>query len=192
MQFLKKINSCLLRGQLFFHGQFTRSWWILRVNYGMITGLKGGGLPVRAVVTRVKSASVVIEDKVNGAIGQGFLVLLGVGPEDTAEVARKLAEKIYHVRVFSDEAGKMNRSIEQVGGSMLVISQFTLYADLKKRRPGFSHAAPPMLANELYEVFMQALRDLGVTVEHGEFGADMQVESVNDGPVTLCFDTEAL
>jgi D-tyrosyl-tRNA(Tyr) deacylase len=94
--------------------------------------------------------------------------------------------------VFSDDAGKMNLNLEQVGGSMLVISQFTLYADLKKRRPGFSHAAPPAMANELYEVFMQDLRDLGVTVEHGEFGADMQVESVNDGPVTLCFDTEAL
>lgn len=158
----------------------------------MITKLKGGGLPVRAVVTRVKSASVVIDDKVNGAIDQGFLVLLGVGPEDTAESAQKLAEKIYNVRVFSDEAGKMNLSLSQVGGRMLVISQFTLYADLKKRRPGFSHAAPPAMANELYEVFMQDLRDLGVTVEHGEFGADMQVESVNDGPVTLCFDTEAL
>ena len=147
---------------------------------------------MRAVVTRVKSASVEIEGKVNGAIEQGFLVLLGVGPEDNAESAKKLAEKIYHVRVFSDDAGKMNLNLAQVGGSMLVISQFTLYADLKKRRPGFSHAAPPAMANELYEVFMQALRDLGVTVEHGEFGADMQVESVNDGPVTLCFDTEAL
>ena len=147
---------------------------------------------MRAVVTRVKSASVVIEGKVNGAIEQGFLVLLGVGPEDTVETAKKLAEKIYNVRVFSDEAGKMNLSIEQVGGRMLVISQFTLYADLKKRRPGFSHAAPPTLANELYEVFMAELRNLGVEVEHGEFGADMQVESVNDGPVTLCFDTEAL
>lgn len=147
---------------------------------------------MRAVVTRVKSASVEIEGKVNGAIEQGFLVLLGVGPEDNAESAQKLAEKIYNVRVFSDEAGKMNLNLAQVGGSMLVISQFTLYADLKKRRPGFSHAAPPAMANELYEVFMQDLRDLGVTVEHGEFGADMQVESVNDGPVTLCFDTEAL
>ena len=147
---------------------------------------------MRAVVTRVKSASVAIEGKVNGAIEQGFLVLLGVGPEDNTESAQKLAEKIYNVRVFSDDAGKMNLNLEQVGGSMLVISQFTLYADLKKRRPGFSHAAPSAMANELYEVFMQDLRDLGVTVEHGEFGADMQVESVNDGPVTLCFDTEAL
>ncbi|MCR5758035.1 MAG: D-tyrosyl-tRNA(Tyr) deacylase [Selenomonas sp.] len=145
---------------------------------------------MKAVVTRVKSASVTIEGRINGAIEQGFLVLLGVGPEDCADTARKLAEKIYHVRVFADEAGKMNRSLEQVGGSMLVVSQFTLYADLKKRRPGFSHAAPPDKANALYEAFMQDLRDLGVQVEHGEFGADMQVESVNDGPVTLCFDTE--
>ncbi len=147
---------------------------------------------MRAVVTRVKSASVVIEGQIKGAIEQGFLVLLGVGPEDNRETARKLAEKIYNVRVFSDEAGKMNLSLDQVGGRMLVISQFTLYADLKKRRPGFSHAAPPAVANELYESFMDYLRDLGVAVEHGEFGADMQVESVNDGPVTLCFDTEAL
>lgn len=147
---------------------------------------------MRAVVTRVKSASVAIEGQIKGAIEQGFLVLLGVGPEDNRETARKLAEKIYNVRVFSDEAGKMNLSLDQVDGRMLVISQFTLYADLKKRRPGFSHAAPPAVANELYEAFMDDLRDLGVAVEHGEFGADMQVESVNDGPVTLCFDTEAL
>ena len=147
---------------------------------------------MRAVVTRVKSASVAIEGQIKGAIEQGFLVLLGVGPEDNRETARKLAEKIYNVRVFSDEAGKMNLSLDQVGGRMLVIAQFTLYADLKKRRPGFSHAAPPAVANELYEAFMDDLRDLGVAVEHGEFGADMQVESVNDGPVTLCFDTEAL
>ena len=166
--------------------------WILLLNYGMITKLKGGGLLVRAVVTRVKSASVVIDGRVNGAIEQGFLVLLGVGPEDTVESAQKLAEKIYHVRVFSDDAGKMNLNLEQVDGKILVISQFTLYADLKKRRPGFSHAAPPAMASELYEVFMQDLRELGATVEHGQFGADMQVESVNDGPVTLCFDTEAL
>ena len=144
---------------------------------------------MRAVVTRVKSASVEIEGKVNGAIEQGFLVLLGVGPEDNAESAQKLAEKIYNVRVFSDDAGKMNLNLEQVGGSMLVISQFTLYADLKL---GVVTNLLSAGANELYEVFMQDLRDLGVTVEHGEFGADMQVESVNDGPVTLCFDTEAL
>lgn len=147
---------------------------------------------MKAVVTRVKSASVIIEKKVNGAIEQGFLVLLGVGPEDTPEICARLAEKVANVRVFSDEAGKMNLSIDQVGGAFLVVSQFTLYADLKKRRPGFSHAAKPELAQVLYEQFMQELRGKGFTVEHGEFGADMQVESVNDGPVTLFFDTEEM
>lgn len=147
---------------------------------------------MKAVVTRVKSASVRIEGKVNGAIEQGFLVLLGVGPEDTPEICARLAEKIANVRVFSDEAGKMNLSIQQVGGAFLVVSQFTLYADLKKRRPGFSHAAKPELAQVLYEQFMQELRDRGFAVEQGEFGADMQVESVNDGPVTLLFDTEEM
>lgn len=145
---------------------------------------------MRAVVTRVKSASVAIDGKINGKIGRGFLVLLGVGPEDTAEICARMAEKVAHVRVFSDEAGKMNRSIEQAGGSFLVVSQFTLYADLKKRRPGFSHAAKPETAEPLYEQFMQELQDKGFVVEHGEFGAYMQVESVNDGPVTLLFDSD--
>ena len=145
---------------------------------------------MRAVVTRVKSASVMIEGKVNGAINQGFLILLGVGPNDNEEIANHLAEKIANVRIFSDEAGKMNLNIEQVGGAFLVVSQFTLYADLKKRRPGFSHAAKPDIAAPLYEKFMQCLRDKGFSVEHGEFGADMQVASVNDGPVTLLFDTD--
>lgn len=145
---------------------------------------------MRAVVTRVKSASVMIEGKVNGAIKQGFLILLGVGPNDNEEIANHLAEKIANVRIFSDEAGKMNLNIEQVGGAFLVVSQFTLYADLKKRRPGFSHAAKPDIAAPLYEKFMQCLRDKGFSVEHGEFGADMQVVSVNDGPVTLLFDTD--
>ena len=146
---------------------------------------------MKAVVTRVKSASVTIDGQVNGSIGQGFLVLLGVGPEDTPEICARLAEKIANVRVFSDEADKMNLSIGQVGGSFLVVSQFTLYADHRKRRPGFSHAARPELAEPLYEQFMQELRAKGFLVEHGAFGADMQVESVNDGPVTLLFDSEA-
>ena len=146
---------------------------------------------MKAVVTRVKSASVTIDGQVNGSIGQGFLVLLGVGPEDTPEICARLAEKNANVRVFSDEADKMNLSIGQVGGAFLVVSQFTLYADLRKRRPGFSHAARPELAEPLYEQFMQELRAKGFLVEHGAFGADMQVESVNDGPVTLLFDSEA-
>lgn len=145
---------------------------------------------MRAVVTRVKSAQVVIADKINGKIDDGFLVLLGVGKNDTAETAKHLAEKIANVRVFSDEHGKMNLSLAQVGGSLLVVSQFTLFADLKKRRPGFSHAAPPAIAKPLYELFMQELAAKGFVVEHGEFGADMQVTSVNDGPVTLLFDTD--
>ena len=145
---------------------------------------------MRAVVTRVKSASVVIDGKVSGKIERGFLVLLGIGPKDDAETCRHIAEKVAHVRVFSDEAGKMNRSIEQAGGSFLVVSQFTLYADLKKRRPGFSHAAKSETAEPLYEQFLQELRKKGFVVEQGKFGADMQVASVNDGPVTLLFDSD--
>ena len=147
---------------------------------------------MKAVVTRVTSASVTIDGTVHGKIGNGFLVLLGVGPEDTEENCDHLAEKVAHVRVFADEAGKMNKSIDQVDGAFLVISQFTLYADLKKRRPGFSHAAKPELAEPLYERFLAALRAKGFRVEHGEFGAEMQVASVNDGPVTLLFDTDTL
>jgi len=138
----------------------------------------------------VKSASVTIDDKINGEIGQGFLVLLGVGPNDTHDTAVKLAEKICNLRVFEDENGKMNRSLDQVGGSLLVVSQFTLYADTSSRRPGFSYAAKPDLAIPLYEDFMAHCRERGFTVAHGEFGADMQVASVNDGPVTILFDTE--
>ena len=147
---------------------------------------------MRAVVTRVKHASVTIDEKINGQIGTGFLVLLGVGPNDTHETAVKLADKICNLRVFEDENGKMNRNLEQVGGSLLVVSQFTLYADTSSRRPGFSGAAKPDLAIPLYEDFMAHCRERGFTVEHGEFGADMQVESINDGPVTLILDTDQL
>lgn len=143
---------------------------------------------MRAVVTRVKSASVAIADVVHGKIGQGYLVLLGVGPDDTKEKAEKLAEKIVHLRVFEDEQGRMNRDIAAVSGSILVVSQFTLYADLSSRRPGFSHAARPELAKPLYEYFLACLKDLGYPPAHGEFGADMQVASVNDGPVTLLYE----
>ncbi|WP_297870068.1 D-aminoacyl-tRNA deacylase [uncultured Oscillibacter sp.] len=145
---------------------------------------------MRAVVTRVKHASVTIEERVNGRIGRGFLVLLGVGPGDTEETARKLADKICNLRVFEDENGKMNLSLEQVGGALLVVSQFTLYADTSSRRPGFSGAARPELGVQGYEWFMARCRERGFTVEHGEFGADMQVDSRNDGPVTIWFDTE--
>ena len=145
---------------------------------------------MRAVVTRVREASVTIEGRVNGAIGQGFLVLLGVGPNDTEAVCDKLAERICNLRVFEDENGRMNRSLEQVGGSLLVVSQFTLYADTSSRRPGFTGAAKPDLAIPLYQRFLARCRERGFEVRHGEFGADMQVASVNDGPVTILFDTD--
>lgn len=145
---------------------------------------------MRAVVTRVRSASVEIGGKINGEIARGYLVLLGVGPGDTEETAVKLAEKICNLRVFEDENGKMNLNLEQVGGSILVVSQFTLYADTSSRRPGFTGAAKPEQAVPLYEKFMSHCRARGFEVQHGEFGADMQVASVNDGPVTILFDTE--
>ena len=145
---------------------------------------------MRAVVTRVKSALVEIDGKINGQIGRGYLILLGVGPSDTEDTAVKLADKICNLRVFEDENGKMNRSLEQVGGSILVVSQFTLYADTSSRRPGFTGAAKPDLAIPLYEKFMAHCWERGFDVQHGEFGADMQVFSQNDGPVTILFDTE--
>ena len=145
---------------------------------------------MRAVVTRVSSASVTIDGVVEGAIENGFLVLLGVGPQDTEAVCDKLAEKICNLRVFEDENGRMNLSLEQVGGALLVVSQFTLYADTSIRRPGFSGAAKPDLAIPLYERFMDKCRARGFRVEHGQFGADMKVASGNDGPVTILYDTE--
>lgn len=147
---------------------------------------------MRAVVTRVKSASVEIEGKVNGEISKGFLVLLGIAPEDNEDTVEKLADKICGVRVFEDENGKMNLNLATVGGELLVVSQFTLFADLKSRRPGFSKAAKPTLAIDLYEKFIAECKKHGFTVAHGEFGADMQVVSINDGPVTLLFDTNEL
>ena len=143
---------------------------------------------MRAVVTRVSSASVAIDGKVEGAIDKGFLVLLGVGPEDTEAVCDKLAEKICNLRVFEDENGKMNRNLDQEGGAILVVSQFTLYADTSSRRPGFSGAAKPDLAVPMYERFMEQCRARGFRVEHGQFGADMKVASVNDGPVTILYE----
>ena len=145
---------------------------------------------MRAVVTRVSRASVTIGGTINGQIGRGFLVLLGVGPHDTHETAVKLADKICNLRIFEDENQKMNLSLEQVGGSLLVVSQFTLYADTSSRRPGFSGAAKPYLAIPLYEDFMAHCRERGFAVEHGEFGADMLVDALNDGPVTSLFDTD--
>ena len=145
---------------------------------------------MRAVLTRVTSASVVIDGNEVGKIGKGFLILLGVGPEDNEEHCRYLAQKALSLRVFEDENGKMNRNLEQAGGSLLVVSQFTLYADTSSRRPGFSGAAKPDVAIPLYERFMAHCRERGFDVQHGEFGADMKVDSLNDGPVTILFDTE--
>ena len=148
---------------------------------------------MRAVLTRVKSASVAIDGEVVGKIGQGFLILLGVGPEDTEETARFLAEKALKLRIFEDENGKMNLGLEQVGGQVLVVSQFTLYGSCRKgRRPSFTEAAPPELGNHLYEYFLECCTRLGYPPQHGQFGADMQVHSVNDGPVTLILDTQQL
>ncbi len=144
---------------------------------------------MKAVVTRVIEATVTINGKVKGKIGRGFLVLLGIAPNDTEKEAVYLADRVCGVRVFEDENGKMNLNLEKVCGELLVVSQFTLFADLKSRRPGFSGAAKPDVAVPLYEKFMEECEARGFHVEHGEFGADMQVASVNDGPVTLLFDT---
>lgn len=143
---------------------------------------------MRAVVTRVSRASVKVEGTLTGSIGRGYLVLLGVGPEDTAQTADKMAEKICNLRVFEDEQGKMNLNLAAVGGSILAVSQFTLYADTSSRRPGFSGAAKPELAIPLYERFKETCREKGFEVQQGVFGADMEVESVNDGPVTILFE----
>ena len=144
---------------------------------------------MRAVVTRVKRASVTIDQCVKGAIGTGFLVLLGVHQNDTEAEARKIADKICGLRVFEDAAGKMNVSPTDAGASLLIISQFTLFADCKSRRPGFTAAARPETAMPLYELVIQECRERGFAVETGEFGADMQVSSINDGPVTILLDT---
>lgn len=148
---------------------------------------------MRAVVTRVKSASVTIAGEVVGRIGQGFLILLGIAPEDTPAHCKKIAEKALGLRVFCDENGKMNRSLADVGGQVLVVSQFTLYADCKKgKRPSFTGAAAPDIAIPLYEQFLEECRVRGFAPQHGQFGADMLVASENDGPVTILLDTKEL
>ena len=148
---------------------------------------------MRAVLTRVKSASVSIDGQVVGSIGKGFLILLGVGPNDTEKQCRYLAEKALGLRVFEDENGKMNLGLADVGGQVLVVSQFTLYGNCRKgRRPSFTDAAGPELGNRLYEKFLADCADLGYVPQHGQLGADMQVESINDGPVTLILDTDQL
>ena len=148
---------------------------------------------MRAVLTRVKHASVSVDGKIIGQIGEGFLVLLGVTHEDTEAQAEKLADKLTGLRIFEDENEKMNRSLTDVGGQLLVVSQFTLYADTSSRRPGFSLAAArPEVAIPLYEKFVQLCRDKGFHTETGEVGAYMQVDSLNDGPLTIILDTDTL
>ena len=146
---------------------------------------------MRAVVQRVRHARVVVGGEVVGAIGPGLLILLGIAPTDTAEHARWLAGKVVGLRIFSDPDGKMDLGVQDVGGAVLVVSQFTLYGDCRKgRRPSFLDAALPEQAVPLYEAFVAALRAEGVRVETGRFGAMMQVELVNDGPVTLIIDSK--
>ena len=147
---------------------------------------------MRAVVTRVRSASVTIDGNTAGQIGAGFLVLLGVHEEDTEKEALKIADKICGLRVFEDENGKMNVNPADAGAELLIISQFTLFADCRSRRPGFSRAARPETAIPLYELVIDECRRRGFHVETGVFAADMQVASVNDGPVTILLDTKEL
>lgn len=144
---------------------------------------------MRAVVQRVRRAKVTVGEEVTGEIAAGWLLLLGIAPNDSAKEVDWLAEKIANLRAFQDDVGKMNLSVQDVHGAVLVVSQFTLCGDcLKGRRPGFSGAAPPAVAEPLYESFIVALKALGVPVATGRFGADMQVELVNDGPVTFVID----
>lgn len=148
---------------------------------------------MRAVVTRVREASVSIDGEVTGKIGRGFLILLGITQDDTPALCRKLAEKVLGLRIFRDENDKMNQSLTDVGGSVLVVSQFTLYGDCSHgRRPSFLAAAGPEQAIPLYEQFLAECERLGFPPQHGQFGAYMQVSSVNDGPVTMIVDTKDL
>ena len=146
---------------------------------------------MKLVIQRVSNAKVEVENKTIGQIEKGFLVLLGVGPEDTTEIADFLVEKLCNLRVFKDKEEKMNLSIKDIDGELLIVSQFTLYADCKKgNRPSFSNAAKPEKANELYEYFMEKCKEKVRKVEHGEFGADMKVSLLNDGPVTIILEKE--
>ena len=148
---------------------------------------------MRALLQRVSRASVTIDEQIVGQIGQGLLVLLGVGQDDSEVEAKTLADKIVHLRIFGDDEGKMNRSLLDIGGEVLVVSQFTLYADIRKgRRPSFPDAAPPALAEPLVERFKAAIASYGLKVEDGIFGAYMQVELLNEGPVTIWMDSEEL
>ena len=146
---------------------------------------------MRALLQRVSHANVTVDEKIVGQINQGLLVLLGVGQNDSEVQVKTLADKIVHLRIFGDDEGKMNRSLLDIGGEVLVVSQFTLYADVRKgRRPSFTDAAPPALAERLVERFQAALAAYGLKVEGGVFGAYMEVELLNSGPVTIWLDSD--
>ena len=144
---------------------------------------------MRAIVQRVSSAEVKVEGRITGRIGRGFVVLLGVARGDTAKDAEFITDRVIGLRVFADPAGKMNLALSAVNGELLVVSQFTLHADTRQRRPSFLEAAPPEEARPLYEHFLSLARGRGVKVEAGEFGAHMDVSLVNDGPVTIILDS---
>lgn len=146
---------------------------------------------MKTVIQRVTKASVTVENKIVGKIGKGLLVLLGVGPEDTKNTADFLVQKLVKLRIFEDEKGKMNLSIKDIAGELLIISQFTLYADCRGgNRPSFTNAGKPEKANELYEYFIQKCKEENIKVQQGIFGADMKVELLNDGPVTILLEKE--
>lgn len=148
---------------------------------------------MRTVIQRVSHASVEIDGRINGEIGKGFLILAGICDADTEDIVRRMAEKISRMRIFEDENGKMNLSLAQVGGEVLSISQFTLYADCRKgNRPGFDKAGKPEFAEKMYLYFNDVLRQQGLRVEEGIFGADMKVSLLNDGPVTICLDSDEI
>jgi len=145
---------------------------------------------MRIVLQRVKEASVTVEGNLIGKIGQGLMLLVGIGPDDSEAQARTMAEKCAQLRIFDDEQGKMNLSVLDVKGEILAVSQFTLYGDTRKgRRPSFTGAAPPEIAEPLFEGFVKMLRNIGITVATGKFGARMEVKIVNDGPVTFVLET---
>lgn len=148
---------------------------------------------MRLVIQRVKEAKVVVDEKCVGTIGLGYLIFVGVGALDTKEVVERYVEKLIKLRIFADEQGKTNKSIQEVGGEVLVVSQFTLYADCRKgNRPSFTEAASPQKANELYEYFLQCIKNRIGKVEAGVFGGDMQVSLLNDGPFTIVLDESLL
>lgn len=146
---------------------------------------------MRAVVQKISEGKVVVDEKITGAIDKGLLVYLGITNDDTIEDVKYMAEKIVNLRIFEDENNKLNLSLIDTGGEILAVSQFTLYGDCRKgRRPSFTEAAPPEMANELYEIFIDKCRELGVNVETGVFQTHMMVHSINDGPVTMLIDSK--